>query len=280
MAFAAGWLDLREPADAAARDPGLLAAAAAWLGDGLAVDLGCGTGALARAFPPGARWRLVDADADLLALAAARTPGAEIRRRDLAPPGPAASADRPGQAPGDRLADHFADHFDGARLVAASALFDLAGAAWIAALAGAVAARRLGLYAALSYDGRVAFAPALPGDAPVLAAFNRHQLRDKGLGGPALGPAAAGALAQALAAAGCLVRVAESPWQLGPGPLQAALVAGMAAAAAEAGFAGAAAWGQARRAASGAGSCVVGHRDVLALPGPSAQSKTTSVPRP
>ena len=68
----------------------------------------------------------------------------------------------------------------------------------------------------------------------------------------------------------------------GPGEaaLHAALVAGIAAAADETGLAEAAAWGQARLAASG-WRCTVGHLDVLALPaGARAQSKTTSESRP
>jgi hypothetical protein len=261
VSFDAAWLDLREPADRAARDPGLLAAATAWLGDGLAVDLGAGAGATLRAFPCGAaRWRLVDRDSRLLAVAAHRHPAAERVEADLA--------------------DLDALPLAGARLVTASALLDLCPADWLAALADRVASAGAGFYAALSYDGAMAWTPARPDDAAVTAAFNRHQRRDKGLG-PALGPAAAGAAAAAFAARGFTVRHAPSPWRLGPGdaPLRAELVAGIAAAAAEAGCVTAGAWGQARRAASGTGSCVVGHADVLALP-PSAQSNTTSVPSP
>ena len=72
MSFDAGWLELRAPADAAARDPALLSAAAAWLGhDAVALDLGCGTGAACSALAaPGVRWRLVDGDAGLLRRAA------------------------------------------------------------------------------------------------------------------------------------------------------------------------------------------------------------------
>ncbi|MEO9788899.1 MAG: methyltransferase type 11, partial [Aurantimonas coralicida] len=61
--FDTNWLDLREPADGAARDTGLLQGAVAWLegaGDApLAVDLGCGTGSTLRAVSPHAprlRW--------------------------------------------------------------------------------------------------------------------------------------------------------------------------------------------------------------------------------
>ena len=260
MSFDAVWLELREPADRAARDPGLLAAAAGYLGEALALDLGCGTGATVRAFGGVGRWRLVDADPALLEIAGHRCPEAEVVRADL--------ADLDGLA------------LEGVRLVTASALFDLAGEAWIRGLVRRVAVAGVGLYAALSYDGGLAWEPAMPGDRAVAAAFDAHQRRDKGLG-PALGPEAVGVLAAALGEAGYAVRVAASPWRLGPGALQAALVDGIAGAAAETGCAAAAAWGQARRAASGSARCTVGHLDVLALPqGASAQSKTTSLSRP
>ena len=87
VSFARSWLELREPADAAARDPELLAAAAAYLAAApapapLALDLGCGTGATCRAFGtrvPGLRWRLVDSDAGLLAVAGGRCGGEAVR---------------------------------------------------------------------------------------------------------------------------------------------------------------------------------------------------------
>lgn len=262
MSFDPAWLDLREPADLAARDPGLLAAARAYLGTGLAVDLGCGTGATLRAFGPSrARWRLIDHDPALLRLAAARAPGAATAAADLR--------------------DLAALPIDGARLVTASALFDLASRDWVEGLADLLATAGAGLYAALSYDGVMDWDPALPGDAAATAAFNRHQRGDKGFG-PALGPDAGPALAAAFVRRGYAVESAPSPWRLGPAEaaLQRALVAGVAAAAGEAKFS-AGGWGQARRAASGAAVCSVGHWDVLAVPGaPSAQSKITSEPRP
>lgn len=258
MSFSAGWLTLREPADRAARDAGLRRAACGFLAPGdVVLDLGCGTGATRRAMageaPAGLRWRMVDRDPALLALAAREG-------------GEAVEADLVGLA---------ALPFEGVRLLTASALVDLAGADWVAALAARVADVGAGVYATLCYDGVMAWAPALGADDAVRAAFNRHQRRDKGLMGPALGPDGAGALAAALAARGYDVRVAPSPWRLGAGALAEALAEGVAAAAAEAGEPGAAAWGQARRAESAVSGCVVGHVDVLALP-PSTQSKTTS----
>jgi hypothetical protein len=266
MSFEAAWLDLREPADRAARDPRLLAAAARWLAEGpapVALDLGAGAGAMPRALAPfapsGLRWRLVDNDPALLALAAARTPGAETVRMDLAAL--------------DALP------IDGVRLVTASALLDLVSAPWIEALADRVAAAGAGVLATLSYDGRLAWEPTSAEDADAASAFNRHQRRDKGFG-PALGPDAAPALAAALRRRGYAVRLAPSPWRLGAGEAEliAALAAGVAQAAAEEGCAAAPAWGQARRAARG---CIVGHADLFAVPqAASAQSNTTSLSRP
>lgn len=264
MTFDARWLDLRAPADAAARSPELRAAAATWLGTGaLALDLGCGTGAACRALAaPGLRWRLVDGDEDLLRTAARRAgPGTETVLADLA--------------------DLAALPFEGVRLVTAFALLDLAGRAWIEELARRVAAAGAGLYATLCYDGTLAWEPPLPGDAAVVAAFNAHQRRNKGLG-PALGPEAAPAAARAMAARGYATRLAPSPWRLGAedAALHRALVEGIARAAGETGLPEAAGWGQARRAASGS-RCSVGHFDLLALPqGASAQSNTTSESSP
>lgn len=259
MSFKAAWLDLRAPADAAARDAGLLGAAVDWLGGGVAIDLGCGMGATVAAFGDAARWRLIDSDPALLAEARRRHPEAETLLADLF--------------------DLEALPLEGARLATASALLDLMPRGWIEALADRVAASGAGLYAALSYDGAMAWDPPRPDDAEVTEAFNRHQRWDKGAGA-ALGPEAASAMAGALERRGFAVRTARSPWRLGPGEaaLQRELLVGIAAAAAEAGCARAEAWGQARRAAICSAICSVGHLDVLALPqGSKAQSKITSL---
>lgn len=260
MSFEAEWLALREPADRAARDPALLAAAVQVAEGGWVLDLGCGTGSTARAFASvGGRvagWRLFDGDARLLAEAVARTPGAEGVEGDL--------ADLP------------ALPLEGIGLVTASALLDLVSHAWIEGLAARLAEAGVGFYAALSVDGRMAWDPPFPQDAAIAAAFARHQARDKGLG-LALGPLAPNAAAAAFARCGFSVRTAPSDWRLGPsdGGLQAAFAAGVAAAAAEAGCPDAAAWVQACSARPR--TCVVGHVDLLALPPcPSTQSKTTS----
>lgn len=250
MSFAADWLELRAPADDAARDPALLAAAGAFLAARgpapLVVDLGAGTGASLRALaphaPPGARFRLVDHDPGLLARAAARHPGAETRAADLSGP--------------------LAPLLAGADLVTASAFFDLASAAFVARLIDALP-RDAAVYAALSYDGREVWRPEPEGAAAVRRAFLTDQRRDKGLG-PALGPGASGALAAALDASGRAPRRAPSPWRLErarDGALIDALAGGIADAAAAHGVE-VGPWRAARFE-----SCEIGHEDLFAAPG-------------
>lgn len=249
MGFSADWLALREPADHAARDGGLMARAAALAGARpVVVDLGAGTGSTRRAFggalPEGAVWRMVEGDAELLA----RCEG-ERHLMDLR--------------------DLVALPLAGATLVTASALLDLVSEEWVAGLVEVLAARRLPFLAALSYDGRMAWSPEDGGDAGVTAAFNRHQRGDKGFG-PALGPDAVPRAAEMFRAAGYRVRLADSPWRIGAdqAELGAALLDGIAAAAAEAGVAAdeAARWRAARRAMLSQGEMVIGHLDLLAVP--------------
>lgn len=250
MSFSSTWLELREPADRAARDSALLARARQWL-QGIptpvAVDLGCGLGSTARAIDLDVvRWRLVDNDPELLREACRRVPGARPVDADLADP-----ASLP---------------FDGARLVTASALFDLCGAAVIDGIADAVSTHGAALYAALSYDGVMTWEPPDADYHAVVEAFNRHQRQDKGLG-TALGPDAARYLVSAMERRGYRVQVAQSPWRLGAASsaMQHELLDGIAAAASEAGV-DAGSWRARRHQAIEASICIVGHLDVLALP--------------
>ena len=176
--FSADWLALREPydaeaCDAAVRDAAL--AAIAGLDPVAIVDLGCGTGSGLRALAPLAparqNWRLVDNDLSLLARAA---DGARPDRVQVT------------AVPVD-LAHDLEAALDGAvDLVTTTALLDLVSEPWLERLAVECAARRLPLYATLSYDGRIEFKPDDPGDAAIVAAVNAHQRGDKGFG-PALG---------------------------------------------------------------------------------------------
>lgn len=244
MSFDAEWLDLRAPADTAARDAGLLAAARAYLmryADPLVLDLGAGTGASVAAFGAcSARWRFADHDASLLTIAGARVPLADLVISDLSHLDP--------------------ELFEGVQLVTTSAFLDLTGPAWLDDLSRNLERTGAALYAALSYDGRMSFMPEHADDAAVTEAFNRHQTTDKGLGGAALGPSAAHRLADDLRSRGYTVRLAASPWHIGPGKLLDCLLDGIADAASELGV-DTVPWRQARTATAGA---IVGHLDLFA----------------
>ena len=101
-------------------------------------------------------------------------------------------------------------------LVTTSALLDLVSESWLERLAVEIAARAIPLYAALSYDGRIALTPADPLDAAVVAAVNAHQRTDKGFG-PALGPQAAGFAIARFEALGYSVVHGASDWSYRPG---------------------------------------------------------------
>src|SRR5262249_35806074 len=191
--FSPDWLALREPYDLAARNAQVLDTVAnAFLGQAAisVVDLACGAGATLRAvgphLPPRQSWRLVDNSLSLLARAFApehppyvnvtTTPLDLARDLELALDGPL-------------------------DLVTASALLDLVSPEWLDRLVVEAAARRLPVYAALSYDGRVVAEPGAPFDAEMVAGLNKHQLTDKGFG-PALGPDAAASATARFARAG------------------------------------------------------------------------------
>jgi len=256
--FDPAWLALREPADIAARDAGLLAAAAAHLdaSGGEVLDLGCGTGSTVRVLMPvigrPVRWRLLDNDPVLLDEA--------IRRVGESAQAIAIQAD---------LADVAALPIQGVGLVTASALLDLVSASWVERLAARLAQGRVGLYAALNYDGTLVWDDPHPLDGALLQAFNTHQTSDKGLG-LALGPAATQVAGDCFRELGWKVATASSPWRLGSSDLalQRQLIAGIADAAVEAGVSQSAAaqWRDARTARASRSGCIVGHDDLLVLP--------------
>lgn len=268
--FSVDWLSLREPFDRAARNGDVLrtvatACAATAAGRVLrVVDLGCGAGSTLRGLGPvlgGAqRWRLVDYDPVLIAAALAAAGELGIAAEPLA------------LNLAGRIAPALEPFADGGRadLVATSAFLDLVSASWLDRLVAAIVAAGTPFYAALSYDGRATLAPALPLDAAVIAAVNRHQLTDKGFG-PALGPAAATAAIERFERQGWRVDSGRSDWVFGPGDrrIQLAMIEGWARAAAEIGGIAEDAladWLTARRAAIAAGTSTmtVGHVDLFA----------------
>lgn len=251
MSFAIEWLDLRENADNAARDKDLRDRVLAFLTsrpNPLVVDLGAGTGSTMRALAgANAKWRLIDNDPKLLGEAARRgkveTVEMDLTRIEAIP-------------------------FDGAALVTASALFDLVSADWIDALADRLTDARIGLYAALSYDGTLEWVPTDRDDDAARTAFNIDQRTIKGFG-PALGSDGVTHLAEAMRIRGYEVTVAQSPWRLGgrDHALQRSLLQGIAEAAGRSGMENADDWLARRIEAVERTRCMVGHVDVLAVPG-------------
>lgn len=250
MGFSADWLALREHSDHTARDADLLRQAVKAAGPNpVILDLGCGTGSTVRAFesliPSGSKWRLVDNDRELLALAGkAAGAAASLHQQDLT--------------------DIDSLPLAGVTLVTASALIDLVSRHWLEQLA-----KRLSVpvYFALSYDGLMSWEPKNSKDDAVTAAFNLHQRTDKGFG-PALGPDSVAVASEVFRAHGFEVLVANSPWQLGPGEteLQKQLIAGISQAANEFGLQDAGLWASERIAAADRTLCQVGHGDILAIP--------------
>lgn len=280
--FSASWLALREGADHRARNAGLAKSLADRFRDTSpqrVIDLGSGTGSNLRATAPllgtNQEWTLVDYDPALLEEAAraltawadearaigdslvlvkgGATIGVSFRIADL---------NRELEAVLEKKPD----------LVTASALFDLISESWMAHFARAVARSGAIFYTVLTYDGRDEFAPGHPTDATAIAAFATHQTRDKGFG-PAAGPKAASALADAFRAAGYAVETGDSPWVLDSrdNALVQELLGGFANAVAETGLVPPAtleAWLTFRKAtATGTDArLVTGHTDILACP--------------
>lgn len=279
--FSAPWLALRESADHRSRNVALARRLAGRFIDTPTlriVDLGSGTGSNLRAtaphLGPNQEWTLVDHDPALLEEAAkalslwadeakaigdslvlmkgGKTIGVSFRIADLNRELEAVLGNKPD-------------------LVTASALFDLISAAWMARFAKAVAASGASLYTVLTYDGRDEFAPPHPLDPAVIAAFATHQTRDKGFG-PAAGPKAAAALAEAFRAANYAVETGDSPWVLDSADerLVQELIGGIANAVNETGLVpaeGLKEWLAFREAAApkAGARLVTGHTDILAF---------------
>jgi hypothetical protein len=190
------WLDLREPADAAARSDELAERLGKHLpaaGHLVIHDLGGGSGAMGRwlapRLPGPQHWVVHDSDESLLELAVVDAPGVSSEAR---------LSDVTRLVPGD---------LEGASVIVASALLDLLTGDELARMLAACAGRPMLL--ALTVVGRVSLSPADPLDAQMGAAFNAHQRR-----GGLLGPDAVTAAVARLRGAGAEVLVRPSPWRL------------------------------------------------------------------
>lgn len=202
MSFSAKWLSTRRSADHRSRNPEIAKHLAQHFEEHRSLrilDLGCGTGANMAAtstlLPKGQHWTMVDNDPELLDIITS-VEGVSFERlqADL-------STDL------DRL---FEQRYD---LITASALFDLAGGAFMDRLVQHVVNMSAAFFTVLTYDGEEDWQPANVNDATVLSAFHADQHADKGLG-PALGPDATDYLRDRFESAGYNVNSGKSDWQL------------------------------------------------------------------
>ena len=203
------WLELREPADAAARATDLVELLREHLptkGRAEIHDLGCGTGSMLRWLAPrlsgSQHWLMYDRDPDLLDLVGANQPTSSAD-------GSPVTAD-PRQRDITRLPDQ---DLSGASLITASALLDMFTVDELGRFVATCAAAHCPVLLTISVTGRVDLAPADPLDLVLTDAFNDHQRRlsDRG---PLLGPDAVGIAAELFAGLGMDVTVRPSPWVL------------------------------------------------------------------
>jgi hypothetical protein len=206
----ADWLELREPADAEARDRGLVDQLRPHLpASGTAVihDLACGTGSLGRwlapLLPGPQRWVLHDLDEDLLAAAAANPPSH--------------ACDGSGVTVETRTSDVTClrlEELADAALITASALLDLLTREELDRLIDVCVETTCPVLLSLSVVGRVELMPADPLDSRLASAFNAHQRRMTARG-RLLGPDAVEAARAGFRRHGARVLIRPTPWRLG-----------------------------------------------------------------
>lgn len=245
----AEWLQLREPADHAARSTALTRSVADSLpvdGPVQVLDLATGTGSNVRYLmahlPRNQRWLVADRSPELLSLQLDRAAAWASTR------GHRVHADANGfRVTGEHLDCHVetlqrdlgalddGEMFAGRHLVTASALLDLVSEPWLRSLAARCSDVAASVLFALTYNGQSTCAPVEDEDELIRDLLNRHQKTDKGLGGPAAGPDAVTCAERCFTDMGYRVRVEASDWELAPADreLQRQLIDGWADAARE-----------------------------------------------
>ena len=295
----ASWLLLREPADTVARSKslthtvvGVVAAAHRYAVHVL--DLATGTGSnlryLVGHLPARQSWLVVDRDPTLLARVPALTSSwGATQHYEVRGDGNrwVVQGEQLDCRVETRLLDlgtlDTPDIFDGRHLVTASALLDLVSEEWLRVLASRCRAGGAAVLFAINYNGCSSCSPTEPEDDMIRLLLNRHQARDKGLGGPAAGLDAAEFAERCFAEVGYVVRTASSDWVLGSAEseLQRRLIEGWAEAAKEMApddVSGIEGWRSRRLGHLDANRShvVVGHVDLAAWPS-SASGTTASV---
>lgn len=282
------WLRLREQADERARVASLVQAVASGLPADRPVsilDLATGAGSnlryLIERLPATQHWTVVDRSPLLLTALIERT-AAWATARGHAATATGSGLTITGKNLDCRITTQQADLgtlsdsplFGGRDLVTASALLDLVSDGWLRALAAHCRAAGAAALFTLTYDGRSTCDPGEPEDEPVRGLMNDHQLRDKGLGGPAEGPRAVACAERRFTEAGFRVTLAQSDWVLGAddAEMQRVLIQGWWQAAIEVAPDQAptlSSWLTRRLAYVDAGQSrvTVGHYDLLAMPG-------------
>ncbi len=276
--FSAQWLSLREPVDHASRSmrvqDAMLDDLRARHGHELTglrlLDLGCGSGSNLRAIAPllgdQQYWTLVDYDLSLLAAArqAIKAWADEVvseQAHSLCVVYGGSQVQVQFRV-ADLVHDVQAVLAVPADLVTASALFDLVSSDWVDRFCQALS---VPLYAVLSFDGQMSWAPEHPLDGDVVLAFAAHQATDKGFGS-ALGPNSGQYLSQALRSHGLDVTMDKSPWVVDqlPSAFYDMLIDGIAQAVLETDRLPAQqvhAWLHSHRSAL---RCIIGHDDLYA----------------
>lgn len=234
MSFSADWLTLREPADHAARNKGILSLVADYFYGKQVVnitDIGCGTGSNLRgmfhALPPLQNWLLVDYDEKLLTAAREKlsewadavleTSPFVIQKSDKIIEITFLQADLNKQL--NVVLGYKTD------LLTAAAFFDLCSKQWINGLVTQLKLRNIAFYTTLTYDGIEEWSPSHSQDAAALATFHAHQKTDKGFG-LSEGPKANQTLMEAFEKVSYQNHTGKSPWIITEKQLMNALLNG------------------------------------------------------